>query len=118
MKKHFWMRPLLAIIIALLNLSCITVRNYQPVSLVEVLKMPPFKATVETIEIDHPFIFMDQVQLWLRKADGGHRLYLQFAPANKFDMDFAHTLHEGQSYIFPQVIVDFYNSQTTNKVRL
>jgi hypothetical protein len=107
---------LIVVIIALFNTSCFTFRTARPVTLEEIYKMPPFDATVETIDISHPFIFMTEVDLWLRKAGGGDRLYLQFAPANKFIVDFARTLHEGQRYSFPQVFEDYNNSQSTNAV--
>src|SRR5664279_2404053 len=116
MKIGYWIMGLIAVIIVLSNTSCVTVRVYRIVTFEELSKMPSFDATVELIEISHPFIFGTAVDISLKKSDGGERIDLQFARANKFVVNFAHTLHERQRYSFPQVFEDYMNSQPTNAV--
>jgi hypothetical protein len=101
--------------IALASGSCVTVHTGKDVTFELLAKMPPFKATVEHVEIIHSFIFKTEVGIWL-KVDGGSRLYLDCYPANSFVVDFARSLHEGQSYLFPQVLDDYANNQLTNAV--
>jgi hypothetical protein len=116
MKTRFWMTALIAVVIALFNTSCV-IHTGKATTVEEIYKMPPFKATVEIIDIDHSFIFGDDdVTIVIRKADGGYRLYLEAVSANKSVIGFAHFLHQGQSYDFPQVFDDYMNSLKTNTV--
>jgi hypothetical protein len=109
MKNSHVMGRLLAItlaITALFNTSCVSVRAYRVVSIDDVVKMPAFDATVESIDISHPYVFWTAVDINLRKADGGYRMCIQTFPANKEVINFARSLHEGQKYAFPTVILD------------
>jgi hypothetical protein len=116
MKTRFRILASITGIIALFNTSCVVERTFRPVTTEELLKMPSFIATVEKIDISHPFIFRTEVDLDL-KQDSGYEFSLNFAPANKLVVDFAHSLCEGQSYIFPQVLTDYINHQGTNTVK-
>jgi hypothetical protein len=100
----------------LFGTSCIVKRNFRPVTVKKVLNMPPFIATVEKIDVLHPFIFRTEVDIDL-KQDTGYRFSLNFAPANKLIVDFAHSLREGQCYAFPKVLSDYISNQSTNVVK-
>jgi len=81
----------------------------------KILKMAPFAATVESVEFDHPFFKSGtSVSVSLKKPDTCMRLVLDSYPSDPTIIGFAHSLHEGQSYIFPQVYVDYVNSHGTN----
>jgi hypothetical protein len=109
---------LIVAIFAIFNTSCVTVRTGRDVTLEDISKMPPFDATVESIDIYHPFWVGTSVYIYLRKADGGYRLYLQIPSANKFTVNFVQTLHVGQRYTFPKIFADYYiNTQTNNTIK-
>jgi hypothetical protein len=116
MQTRFLAMGLMAIIVVLFNTSCVTEREFRPVTVEEVIKMRPFKVTLEKIDIFHPFIFRTEVDLAMSQ-DGGNRFSMNFFPANKSIVNFAHSLHEGQSYIFPQVLADYMSNQSTNTMK-
>ena len=83
------------------------------VSFEKLLEMSPFNATVEVIIFDHPFFMHDtSVEIHLKKPDAAMRLILQSYPANQTIIGFAHSLQEGKGYTFPEVFVEYVNSQT------
>jgi hypothetical protein len=118
MKTRFWMTALVVVIIALSNTSCIRGR-LPTVTKDEVLKMPPFTATLEKIDVWYPDMFGTEVDLWFKKDDG-NQMCLPISPASKTIVNFARTLHEGQNYTFPQALADYLiladsiNKQGTN----
>jgi hypothetical protein len=118
MKMKFLIMALIVVIIALFNLSCVTIHTGRPVTYDDILKMSPFDATIESVEVSHPFFLYSAVDIWLKKTDGGERLDWSVCPANKYFVGFARSLHKGQSYFFPQVFADYEKSQQTNAVNM
>jgi hypothetical protein len=94
----------------------------QKVKFEEISQMHPFRATVESITVDHPFfVWGTSVDIWLRKPDSKKCLVLSYYPANAFVVGFARSLREGMNYEFPKVFGDYVESQKaseTNKVEL
>lgn len=105
--------------VALATTSCVTGRAYAIVSFEELAHRTPFKATVEEVLVmtdshDDRWPYSDSwlvVSIYLRKADGGYRLCAVHSPATDEDARFAHSLRKGQSYVFPQVLTDYYQQR-------
>jgi hypothetical protein len=104
--------------VVLLNASCTLVGNStrgrehpnDPImSFDEVVHQAPFQAKVEMIDIYYPWR-STAVDIYLIRADDGSRFCLQRSWARRQDVQFAHSLREGQSYVFPQVLLDFRQS--------
>jgi hypothetical protein len=84
------------------------------VSFEEVSKSPPFSATVEFVNIEHPFFISTTVDIGLRKTDDGKLLNLEFNSPNESVLGFARSLHLGQTYSFPQTFGDYVTSLSSN----
>ena len=68
--------------------------------------MPPFDATVVKIYYEQPDII-----ILLSKKDTGNRLGINIYSANEADYIFAHHLQQGKSYLFPQILTNYYTAQ-------
>ena len=101
-------------LIGYVNTSCVGVQTARIVSINQVAEMPPFDATIESVEISHPLFLYHCVDIWLRQIDTGRHLDLQICPANDFVLGFAHSLHPAQMYSFPQLFADYANGSSTN----
>ncbi len=94
--------------------SCGFIQVAHDVSLDEAMKMPPFEATVDNVQISHPWFLYHRVDIWLTRVDSGKHLDLDICPANDFVLGFARSLHEGATYSFPAVFGEYVNSTPTN----
>jgi len=52
--------------------------------------------------------------VFLVRTGDGKRFDLHIPSASQNARDFVHTLHEGEIYVFPQVILDYIKSNPTN----
>ena len=78
------------------------------ISFEQMSKMPPFTATVESIDFDHPFFTSKtSVDLWLLKSDGPECLVAHSYPADKTTVSFVRNLEKGREYVFPQAYLDY-----------
>src|SRR5262249_53932910 len=94
-----------------------TARYYKRVSVGDVLKMQPFEATVEDVNIDRSWFFKPDVYINLKRNDNAKRLVLPIIGANELELKFAEEFHQGDSYAFPKVITDFLDAQNTNTAK-
>lgn len=88
-----------------------TVRVYKNISLEDVLKMKPFDAMVERVQVEHHWFFKPDVYVDLKRNDNAKRLTLNIVGANELGLKFADELQQWNNYTFPKVITDFCNAQ-------
>jgi len=82
----------------------------------ELSQMPPFRATVQSINIGHPFFILGtSVDIFLWKSDSKTSLVLSRYPASDFIVGFARSLHERMNYEFPKVLGDYVKSQKASE---
>lgn len=72
--------------------------------------MPSFEATVELIDVYYPRAFRKAADIYLRKADGYRLCAESYRPAEE-DVQFVRSLKEEQSYVFPQVLLEYRQSR-------
>ncbi|MEI7535138.1 MAG: hypothetical protein WCK57_12285 [Verrucomicrobiae bacterium] len=95
--------------------------NKGKVSVEEVLKMKSFVATVEAIDVQEvpgfKPLFPPDVTIILLQHGTGDRFLLYVPASNKFGRELADFLHEGESYMFPQVITNLMTVQHANVLK-
>lgn len=85
------------------------------ISFEEMSHMPPFTATVKSVDFDHPFFgSKTSVDLWLLKSGGQECLVAHSYPADKITLAFVHSLEKERTYDFPGVYLDYVKIQGTN----
>lgn len=80
------------------------------VSFAEMSKWPPFSATVQSVQIDHPFFISKTADVQLKRTDNGKLLVLKFGSPDEAALAFVRSLHLGQKYVFPQAFDDYVAS--------
>jgi hypothetical protein len=95
----------------------LTARAYKSVSLVDVLNMQPFEATVEDVSIEHYWFFKPDVSINLKRNDNAKRLSIEIIGATELGLKLADEFHQGSSYAFPKVITDFFDAQNAKTVK-
>jgi len=121
MRKLFQTSGLITVLVAILSsTSCVTTHPKNSVTLEKASKIPPFDATLEKIDFFYrfvqPFKLATEVDLYTKETNSDFQMTFSFFPADQSVVNFAHTLHEGQHYSFPQVFKDYLNSHPTNSI--
>jgi TonB family protein len=96
-------------VIVLSNTSCVTHPHYyHDIHIEKFVTMASFKATVEAIGIqDFGTNGYDKEVVIGLLTEDGQRVDINERPATKEFIGFAHSLHKGRSYTFPQIYLDY-----------
>jgi hypothetical protein len=85
----------------------------------EMLRMPPFTATVEEVTFHHSLFGKEtSVDLLLQPSDGfmPPNTYVKSDQSDRGALGFAHSLSMERSYVFPQAYLEYVNRWGTNVV--